>query len=501
MRLPALSAAVILAAAGRLAAQGSAYIPLDDPRLPAFEHLVASGDVRDPSPFVRPFRRADAVAFLDSALAAGTVRDSALVAELKRAWSEDTSQARWEVRARLGAQTFTDANLDPLHPAGPGGTRPYFDLGLTAVFGNFVLQSRPDIETRLIDDPDWPGRKDLRVTGRNVEAYVSAQFRYISLFYGEMDQNWGPAGIPGIGLSNYGYPQPNVGVRIGNGKFSVSALASTLADTTDSLGQVNHRYFFAHRIDAQLSPRFHLGLWETTVMGGPDRNFDARYRNPVTLLLLTNEYGLGDRGNVLAGLDASWRVGARTTLQAQLGLDDLQFQNLSGPTRYPDRYALTLSATGSLLERMSWRAFYTQASSLAFRTTNPIENFTDQGVGLGRNFDDYDQLTFMVSRPVASRWLFTPELTVQRQGQGRINDPVPEPNTLAAGATPTLFIGTVERTFRAALGVSGQEGRLAIQANAGLHYIQNEYNVAGRNRTRFVGRIQATIGIGKRGRF
>ncbi|HTS88572.1 MAG TPA: capsule assembly Wzi family protein, partial [Gemmatimonadales bacterium] len=377
-----LFVALGLALSTRLAAQGSPYIPLDDPRLPAFEHLVAAGDVPDPSPFVRPFRRVDALRALDSALTAGTARDTALVAELRQAWREDTAAARWEVEGHAGGEAYSNGNLDPLHPAGPSKARPYVDLGLTAVFGNVVLASRPAIETRLLDDPNWPGRKNLSVTGREVEAYVSAQFRFASLYYGEMDQNWGPVGLPGIGVSNYGYPHPNLALQVGNGRFRLMAQASELADTTDSLGQVEHRYFFAHRIDARLTHRFNLGLWETVVIGGPDRNFDARYRNPVSLLLLTNQYGLGDTGNLLLGLDMSWRVGQRVTLQAQLGLDDIQYKNTSGPTRYPDRYAFTLMATGPLLDRMAWRAYYTQASSLVFRTSNPIENFTDQGIGL-----------------------------------------------------------------------------------------------------------------------
>src|SRR5918912_69434 len=45
----------------------SPYITLDDPRLPLLEHLIARGDVEDPSPMVRPFRRADAVRVLAAA--------------------------------------------------------------------------------------------------------------------------------------------------------------------------------------------------------------------------------------------------------------------------------------------------------------------------------------------------------------------------------------------------------------------------------------------------
>src|SRR5512147_2093600 len=66
----ALGAAAVLA--GVLAppcvhAQASPFLPLDDPRLPLLEHLIARGDIEDPSPMVRPFRRADALRALAEA--------------------------------------------------------------------------------------------------------------------------------------------------------------------------------------------------------------------------------------------------------------------------------------------------------------------------------------------------------------------------------------------------------------------------------------------------
>ena len=72
------------------------------------------------------------------------------------------------------------------------------------------------------------------------------------------------------------------------------------------------------------------------MLAGNDREFDARYRNPVTLLLLGNQYGLGADGNVMFGLDAQWRVGS-VLLEAQVGLDDLQYEDTSGEDRYPNR--------------------------------------------------------------------------------------------------------------------------------------------------------------------
>ena len=185
-----------------------------------------------------------------------------------------------------------------LHPLGPDGARPYADFTGEAVIGPFALVSRPAAEPRLVDDPEWPGRKDLELAWRMVEAYASAQFKYGNVYYGQMDRNWGPVGLPGIGLSNYGYPEVEAGFLVGTRTFQLQALARSLKDG-DTLGNVVHRYFFAHRASARLSDRFQLGLWETVVLSGIDRNFDGRYRNPLSILLLANQFGLGSDGNVL----------------------------------------------------------------------------------------------------------------------------------------------------------------------------------------------------------
>jgi hypothetical protein len=497
MPRPAWIATLLLLGAQPVTAQASPYVPLDDPSLPLFEHLIAIGDVHDPAPFVRPFRRADAVRALDSALARGSARDAELLSELRQQWADDTTDQRWEVAGRAGVQAYTHARRDQLHPAGPGSAKPFAELGLKAVFGNVVMASRPTLEPSIIKDPDWPGRKDLEVSGRHREGYLSAQFRFFRVYYGEMDQNWGPVGLPGIGLSDYGYPHSRLAVEVGNDRLRLSAQASTLADT-DTSASVVHRYFFAHRLDLKLSRRLTLGLWETVVLAGPARSFDARYRNPVTLLLLANEYGLGDRGNTMLGLDVAWRVGGRLTLWAQLGLDDFQYQNTSGPTRVPNRYAFTLMGTGPLAGQVAWRAAYTQASSLALVAGDPFESFVDEGVGLGRSFIDNDQFTLTVTAPLRRRWLVAPELTLLRQGEGRISDPFPQGT--ARGDTPTLFKGTVERTWRAALAVIGRQGPLQVRGSGGVHYIENRGHVSGESRTRFEGRIEATLGLGARGR-
>jgi hypothetical protein len=500
-----LAATVVLAGALaplRAAAQASPYLPLDDPRLPLIEHLIARGDIADPSPMVRPFRRAYAGRVLAAADSAGRPggETARLVHALRESLDELPGDQTWRLAARGGAQAFSHIRRDVLHPLGPDGVRPYADLTAEAVIGPFALVSRPAAEPRIVDDPEWPGRRDLTLAWRMVEAYASAQFAFGNVFYGQMDRNWGPVGVAGIPLSNYGYPQVEAGFLVGTRARTVEleALARSLADERDSLGNVVHRYFFAHRAGVRLSSSFRLGVWETTVLSGVDRAFDGRYRNPLSVLLLANQFGLGANGNAMFGADLHWRVARRATLEAQLAIDDLQYENPTGATRYPNRWGLTVSGFGPLGRALSWRALYTQASSLAFRTLDPFESFTDAGVGIGRNFDDMDQLTLTLGIPRGTRWLLTPELTLLRQGEGAIDAPFPA-TPEAAGATPQLFIGVVERTWRAALDVSGREGPLDLHLNAGVHHVVNAGHEPGRTVNRFEGRLQATLSLGRRG--
>ncbi len=499
--MPAPIRVVLLAAAlagvvlpARLAAQASPYIRLDDPRLPLLEHLIERGDVEDPSPMLRPFRRRDAVRVLAAADTTGAP-SLALIQRLRGELGDSTGNV-WTLAGRGGFEGYTHARRELLHPSGASGVNPYAELVGELTLGNLVLVTRPTVEPRLTHDQDWIGRRELKVAGRMADAYIGLQFKYAELSYGQMDRNWGPVGLPGIPLSNYGYERQGLAIDIGTPTIRLSSLATDLQDQPDSLGQTVHRYYFVHRLHIRPSKRLMLAPWEGIIVSGVDRNFETRYRNPLSLGYLANTIGFGDRSNVMLGLDVQWRPFRRTTLLAQLALDDFWYDDRE---RNRDRWALTLGAQGPIGRGLGWQALYTQVSSLALRAFNPGDNFTDAGVGVGRNFSDQDQLTLRITLPVRDRWLLAPELTVLRQGEGQINDPYPVPDANGVLSTPALFIGIVERTYRAALGVVGRTGPLDVSASAGYHHVVNSEHEEGNSVDRFEGRIQATLGIGRTG--
>src|SRR5688572_7661391 len=116
MRLPTslflvLAGTVLLHA--RLVAQASPNVPLDDPRLPPVEHLIARGTIPDPSPMIRPFGRSDVIQSLRRADTTKGSVDAELVRRLSAEFT-DLEGARWGAEARVGAQAYTRARRDLL---------------------------------------------------------------------------------------------------------------------------------------------------------------------------------------------------------------------------------------------------------------------------------------------------------------------------------------------------------------------------------------------------
>ena len=493
--MPALVGAALLLAAGvgSARAQASPYLPVDDSRLPLLEHLIARGAVEDPSPMIRPFRFADALRVLAAADTAPETASGRLVHSLRESLSADVGSepAWWRAELRAGGEAYTQKRRDPLHLGGPGTENPYGEFALRAAFGPVVGSARASIEPSLIGNPDWPNRAQENVTGRLIEGYLSGQFRYGALTYGQLLHNWGPVGLPGIPLSDVAFERQGLELELGTRTLRLRALASDLRPQRDALGQSVNRYYFVHRLEAQLTHRLRLALWESVLIQGVGRTLETPFANPLSPTVLANDFGIADTGsNTMIGIDASWRAGRRVTFQMQAALDDFWFNKRN---KKQDRWAFTVAGYGPLGGRLAWRAWYTQVSSLALRTANPQENFTDQGVGIGRNFSDDDQLSASVTIPAVRSWLLTPELTFQRQGEGRIDDPYPGPDANGNQITPMFLIGTVEHTYRVALGVSGREGPLDLSANAGFHHVTNDQNQPGVTANRFVARIKATL--------
>lgn len=490
-------AVVAATLAGPLSAQTSGrFLPLTDPATPFVEQLIRSGVMRDPDPLTRPLRRADvarALADVDTTPLARALRGMVgrLLEELTPPASDS---ARWLIDATAGALAASDARRDPVRPAtDSAGLYPQGGMELALELPHLTLVTSPRFDDRLRYDPDYHGKKDRFVAGRASEAYLAASWRYFEVFFGTMDRNWGPAEADGLLLSDNPYNFDHLMLRFGPQRLRLELVATQLDPLPlwDTSQPVN-RYLSIHRLEVQPSQRLAFSLTESAVYaqtGGIPRSFEPWYLNPLNLFLLSQADG-ATTSNALLAADVAWRPRGTLRLAAQGYLDDFQVDRRAPGDREPPGYGVTLNASGGLRGGLiGWSLLYTRVTNLAYRTPANEEQYSFRGVGLGRNYADYDQATARASAAAAPDLLLGAELTWLRQGQGDFRTRYPAVSLY--GATPTIFEGVVERTVRvAATGSWTARPWLFVTADLGRHLVRNAGHVDGSQGDRWVWRVQ-----------
>src|SRR5262249_26276424 len=144
---------------------------------------------------------------------------------------------------------------------------------------------------------------------RFIDGYLSAQWKHVRLFYGQMDRNWGPAGSLGLSIANYAYPRSDVGLDLVFDRLQFSVVGTQVSDMVSIDGTTNKRYFMAHRLNVKVTKRLDLALWETGLLAGTNQSFDPAFRNPMVLWLFPIQFGEPDNRNSILGGDLRWRVG------------------------------------------------------------------------------------------------------------------------------------------------------------------------------------------------
>jgi hypothetical protein len=492
--------------AGPLTAQtASPYVPLQHWIMPYVEHLIARGVLADPTPLTRPLRRADLVRALrevDTSIVSASV--AATVRRLLTALEPRGRGTRYRVEGDVGIAAATYTRRDPLaaiDDTGPRETGPKRAtikgaLDFSLELGRLVAVTHPYFDTRLKYDPDWWGRKDRGIAARTAESYLAAQWPIGEVFFGRMDRNWGPSGIQGLLLSDNPYGLDHLAFAVGTRNFQLQAIATQLNDSTDSTGAVVHRYVAEHRVWIHPNARWTVALWEGSVLSGTDRTFEPWYLNVLNLGYL-EQFNTGTNANSFLGLDVEWR--GDVTPFAQFMLDDIQVDRKTPKDLKPSSYGLTIGAKGGLgIAPLAWTAYYTRVTNLTYRNEDNLQIPLYHRVGIGRNFDDYDQATLELGFIPVPGLLVHPEITFLRQGEG---DPrLPHPPISAYPTTPTIFQGVVEHTFRVAIsGNYAPSERLGLTVGAGLHHVTNFEHTTGDTRTRFVGSVGASYRFGREG--
>lgn len=491
------SIAVLLIAATSVSGQipGHAYVPIEHWSTPYVEHLIRRGVIPDPSPMLRPWRAGDVAAAL-AAVRPGraTGYEKSLLKTLSKHYQADADTVTLWVQADAGVRSSSHARINSeLRAAGSEQTFEQIGANGAIQYGSVGLVMHPVWDPNFNHDPDYGGRT-VPIKIRYQEAYATIRSRYLAVDFGRLRRHWGPIGLPSLIVSSEPYAFDHLYFQAGIDRFTFQVNIAQLDDMANSGGEISRRFWITHRASARLAGFLDLGIWEASVVSGPGQTLEFWFINPTAVQFQGEDEQLKST-NALIGGDGELRLPAGFRMAGSLTLDDLQVVDSGSISEEPPSYAIT--------GIMDWAygpgtvsLAYTQVSNLSYRTHDLAEAFlTDQnlerghrGVGLARNFTDYDQLTLKGGILAAPGLRLEPEITILRQGEGDLRDPFPPAEELPT--TPTLFAGNVETTVRFALSGDFLHPKgIHASFSAGWHFINDLNHIEGASDNRFVGTL------------
>ena len=485
--------------------ESTLYLSMDSWVTPYVEHLIRAGVLQGLDPLTRPLKRADvarAVAAVDTSNLARSVKSQLRLLAWELEERQDT--VRWKLDGGLAVEGASDASRWTQRPAGDTArVFPSADLAFSLEMPHFALVTHPYVDNRLKYDPEYIGKKDRFVAGRNDEAYLIGSWKYFDVFFGLADRNWGSPDVEGLLLSTSPYAYDHLFLRLGPRRLRLEMVATELNDLpywADSVGQqqtatLARRYLMLHRLVVIPSDRLAFSLSEAMLYaneGGVSRSWEPWYLNPLNLWLLAQYQGKTTGNSLLAG-DVTWQARRDLRLFGQLYLDDIQVDRRQQSDREPPGYGFTLDASGGAMGgAVSWTAFYTKVTNLAYRTPANEEQYTSDSVGIARNHDDYDQMTAKVTTAPGVRALVTGEVTYIRQGVGDIRTHYPAVSQYADSLW--FLTGVVQRTLRVAAQAEWTPTPgLNLSTDLGRHFIWNANHVAGVRADRWVWRVKVEL--------
>src|SRR5690349_9852702 len=149
----------------------------------------------------------------------------------------------------------------------PGGGYPGGDIRFALGAGNFAAVSRLRLDRALRADPEFAGKKDRATAARMEEAYLGAQWRYVTVVTGRVSRSWGPAPLDGLQVGSYADSYDHLYFRLGVPALNLTSIVARLDDMTLGPDSVAQRYFTAHRLAARWRG-LHVAATEAIVYGG-----------------------------------------------------------------------------------------------------------------------------------------------------------------------------------------------------------------------------------------
>jgi len=348
------------------------------------------------------------------------------------------------------------------------------------------VYGRISLDEALASDPNYTGKKWRGLAGGVDDAFVQYQTGTFSLLAGRFASFWGPRGsmalAPGVSMDGFGYSY-----RWGRLTLSYRlARLDGLSPERDSVAQFENRYFAAHRLDVHLSTRIRVGFFETAIFGGPGRQLDLYFLNPI-LFYHASQLNDGPDDNTYLGFDFAVKPMVGVKLYGQMMVDDYQLDNRTQSDQEPNEYGLLFGGYwADVLPQFDVKAEYSKVTNRTFNQYHPRNRYLYKGELIGGALgNDYDLWGLTALYWVRPELQVSANLSQYRQGEGQVDQTWDQPWLDVTGDYSEPFpTGTVQRATTVSLGIKGfVAGCFYVDAATGIDRVINYGHIAGDRRT------------------
>ena len=342
------------------------------------------------------------------------------------------------------------------------------------------------LDEQLARDPAYRGKKWRGLAGDVRQAFLFSRSGPLAVTAGRFASFWGPRNSLVLSAQT---PLDGFGYAFHWGRLTLSyrlARLDGLNPDRDGSEQFENRYLAGHRLDINAATWLQLGFFETVVFGGPGRQIDLFYLNPI-LFYHGTQLNEGIDDNTFLGLDFSLQPRQRIRLYGQLLIDDFQIDRQTQVDEEPNEIAfLTGLHWVNVVPNLDFQLEHSRVTNWTFNQVQERNRYTynDRLIG-GALGNDYDLTEATITHWFARATAASLHWRYHRQGEGQVTSEWTAPWLSASGDYEESFpTGTVEKRMIAAVGLKGfLQGHFFFDINGGVEWIRNFGHSAGINKT------------------
>lgn len=223
-----------------------------------------------------------------------------------------------------------------------------------------------------------------------LQTFLSYRHGVLSVHYARGANRYGPSAFDPLLLSDqsafYDWFRFNVDFKrfrfvFVHGSFAAPARDEELEGFPGELTRVSDpRWFAMHRFEFQPSRKLQLAFSEIVTYS--NRGIDPAYLHPFYIIRIA-EFATDDKDNPMLMLDATWRPWSSVEFHTAFLLDDISYANLFKKTDQTTKFGFQAGGTLALRSGTDLLAEYTRISPFVYTHRFRLNNYEQQGVGLG----------------------------------------------------------------------------------------------------------------------